>query len=134
MTASPLIPPVARFFTVSGGAGLAGGKVYTYAAGTLTPKATYIDATSGTANTNPVILDASGSANIWLDGNYKINLTDANDVQQANFPVDNISSFLTSSISEYVVLTGSANTYTASPSPAALGYTAGQSYSIGFRV
>lgn len=64
------------------------GKLYTYAAGTSTNKATYTDATMSTPNTNPVILDAEGSAQIWTSGFYKLNLKDANDVQQDDWPVD----------------------------------------------
>ncbi len=130
MTASPLIIPVARFFTVSGGAGLAGGKVYTYAAGTSTPKASYTDYSAGTPNTNPVILDSAGEADIWLDGNYKINVTDSNGVQQANYPVDNVSSFSNGSVSEYGVTTGSANNYILTPTPAIIAYSAGQAFNI----
>lgn len=133
MTASLLIPPVARFFDASGNP-LAGGKVYTYEAGTLTPKATYTDFTAGTPNANPVILDAAGEADIWLDGNYKINVTDANDVQQGNFPVDNVSSFSTGSLSEYAVTTGSANTYVLTSSPAITAYTAGLVFNIKINV
>ena len=48
---------------------LAGGKIHTYLTGTSTPKTTYSNST-GTANTNPVILDAEGYADIWLDGDY----------------------------------------------------------------
>ena len=60
---------------------MAGGKVYTYEAGTNTPKVTYTDYSADpmSQNTNPVILDSSGSADIWLVGNYKIDLTDSND-------------------------------------------------------
>ena len=59
---------------------LAGGKLYTYEAGTSTPKATYTDASEGTQNANPVILDASGRASVWLgDGSYKLVLKDADD-------------------------------------------------------
>lgn len=134
MTASPLIIPVARFFSISGGAALAGGKVYTYAAGTDTPKATYTDFSGDTENTNPVILDSSGQADIWLNGNYKINLLDANDVQQPNYPVDNVSSYATGSISEYAVTTGSANNYILTPSPAITEYTAGQGFNIKINV
>ena len=132
MTTSPLIIPVARFFTISGGAGLAGGKVWTYESGTNTPKTSYMDFSGNpmSANTNPVILDASGSADIWLDGNYRINLLDSNNVQQANYPVDNVSSFSNGSISEYVVTTGSANTYIAMPAPAITAYAAGQAFSV----
>lgn len=134
MTASPLIIPVARFFTISGGAGLAGGKVYTYEAGTNTPKVTYTDYTASvmSQNTNPVILDSSGSAAIWLVGNYKINLTDSNDVQQANYPVDNVSSF--SAANNFYVTTGSVNSYILTPAPTLLQYTAGDTYNVQFNI
>lgn len=39
---------------------LSGGKIYTYAAGTTTPLATYTSRTGLTANTNPIVLDAYG--------------------------------------------------------------------------
>src|SRR5574343_1019487 len=127
MTASLLPQVVARFFSASG-APLAGGKVYTYAAGTLTPKASYTDASGNTPNTNPIILDSSGEANIWLDGNYKINLTDENDVQQANYPVDNVTS-LTSS-NNYYVTTGAGNAYVLTPTPVLTAYTDGDRFYI----
>lgn len=59
---------------------LAGGKIYTYEAGTTTPLATY-QALNGTANTNPVILDSAGMAQIrQTDGvAYKWVITDADD-------------------------------------------------------
>jgi hypothetical protein len=61
---------------------LAGGKVNTYEAGTATPKATYTDESEDTANANPVILDANGRADIWLDsGSYKFVITDSADVE-----------------------------------------------------
>ena len=51
---------------------LAGGLLYTYDAGTATPKATYTDSDEGTANDNPVVLDAYGRADVWLTtGAYK---------------------------------------------------------------
>lgn len=60
---------------------LSGGKVYTYEAGTTTPKATYTDSTGNTANANPVVLDSSGRADIWLgDGGYKFVLKTSADV------------------------------------------------------
>jgi hypothetical protein len=45
---------------------LAGGLIYTYAAGTTTPLATYTDATGGTPNANPVVLDSAGRASVWF--------------------------------------------------------------------
>ncbi len=56
-----------------------GWKLYSYLAGTSTPKATYPLYTLGAANPNPTILDARGEATIFLDGNYKLVLKDEND-------------------------------------------------------
>ena len=63
---------------------LSGGFVHTYISGTSTPQATYTDATGTTQNTNPVQLDSTGSAEIWLAGGqvYRFVVTDANSVQQ----------------------------------------------------
>jgi hypothetical protein len=70
---------------------LVGGKIYTYAGGTSTPIATYTDFGAGTPNTNPIILDSLGQANIWLINttSYKFIVRDANDVLL--YTVDNIS-------------------------------------------
>lgn len=80
--ATNLFPtPVMQFFDANGNP-LAGGKLFTYAAGTTTPQATYTNYGGGTANTNPVILDSAGRAAIWLNDNkYYMVLKDANDVQ-----------------------------------------------------
>ena len=57
----------AQFFDNNGNP-LAGGLIYTYAAGTTTPAATYTTYTGGTANANPIVLDSAGRtpAQIWL--------------------------------------------------------------------
>lgn len=65
----------------SSGNPLSGGKVYTYESGTTTPKTTYTDSGEGTPNDNPVILNARGEADIWLNGSYTIVLKDSDDVQ-----------------------------------------------------
>lgn len=92
-TAASLITNPLFIATNTSNQPLAGGKLYTYAAGTLTPLATYTDATLTVPNTNPVILDEFGSAQVWLGPyTYKLNLTDVNNVQQANFPIDNLTS------------------------------------------
>ncbi|MGH7594676.1 MAG: hypothetical protein ACRELE_12620 [Gemmatimonadales bacterium] len=45
----------------------------TFAAGTTTPLATYTDSTGTAQNTNPIVLDPAGGANVWLSGNsYKL--------------------------------------------------------------
>jgi hypothetical protein len=82
--------PKQQFFTAAG-IPLVGGKIYTYAGGTTTPIVTYVDQAGATTNTNPIILDSRGEANIWLQPTltYKYVVADANDVQQ--YTVDNIS-------------------------------------------
>jgi len=69
---------------------LAGGKLYSYAAGTTTPLATYTDSTGVTPNANPQILDAYGAANTWLTPGvgYKFVMKDATD--QTLWTIDNI--------------------------------------------
>jgi hypothetical protein len=62
-----------------------GGLVYTYAAGTLTPKATYTSAAATTQAQNPVVLNSSGipdhgSGNIgmiWIQGSYDFLVTNS---------------------------------------------------------
>jgi hypothetical protein len=82
--------PKLQFFGTDG-LPLVGGKLYTYAAGTTTPIATYTDHTAANLNTNPVILDSAGQAGVWLTDTitYKYTLTDANDVLL--FTVDYVS-------------------------------------------
>ena len=74
---------VARQFLDDDGAPLAGGKLYTYEAGTVTNKATYEDDAGAAAHTNPIILDSSGRvpAEVFgTTGAYKLRLDDADDV------------------------------------------------------
>jgi len=73
--------PKQQYFDANGDP-LVGGKVYTYAAGSVgtgTPKATYTTAAASTENANPVVLDSRGEATIYFDGLYKIILKDADD-------------------------------------------------------
>jgi microcystin-dependent protein len=85
-----VVTPTAKAqFIDAAGIPLAGGFLYTYEAGTTTPQATYTDSTAATANSNPIILDSRGEANIWLSSaNYKFKLTDANGTEI--WTVDNI--------------------------------------------
>jgi hypothetical protein len=73
--------PKLQFFGTDG-LPLVGGKLYTYAAGTTTPLASYTDHTGNTENTNPVILDSNGEADVWLPDttSYKYVLKTAADV------------------------------------------------------
>ena len=69
-----------QFFT-NNGIPLAGGLLYTYAAGTTTPQASYTSITGATAQANPIVLDSAGRVpyEIWLtDGaTYKFVLMDS---------------------------------------------------------
>jgi hypothetical protein len=88
MTTSIATPPKLQFFS-SSGVPLSGGKLYSYAAGTTTPLATYTSSSGGTANTNPVILDSRGEANVWFNAvSYKLKLTSSTDVEI--WTVDNL--------------------------------------------
>jgi hypothetical protein len=79
---APIFNGVQQF--TNAGLVLAGGKIFTYIAGTSTQATTYRDNTGGVANANPIILDSSGrvpsSSEIWLAGGqtYKFVLQDAN--------------------------------------------------------
>lgn len=90
---SPVGGVAAQFFTNTG-AVLTGGKLYTYAAGTTTPAATYTSSVGTIPHTNPIVLDAAGrvpsGGEIWLtDGViYKFVLKTSNDVLIATY--DNI--------------------------------------------
>lgn len=84
----------AQFFD-SNGTPLAGGKLYTYSAGTTTPRATYTTSSGAVAHANPIILDAGGrvpsGGEIWLTDavDYKFVLANSSDVTIATY--DNIS-------------------------------------------
>ncbi len=82
-------------FVDSSGDVLAGGKVYTYASGTSTPKATYTDQAAGTPHANPVVLDSAGRAQIWITGSYKFVVKDSADTTIET--TDVVASFATSS-------------------------------------
>jgi len=77
-------------FIDSNGEPLVGGKIYTYEASTSVPKETWKDYGKFQENTNPVILDDAGRASIWLEGSYKIIVSDINDV--VIYTMDNVKS------------------------------------------
>jgi len=74
-----LSPLPIQQFKDSNGNPLAGGLLYTYAAGTSTPQSTFTDVTGATPNTNPIVLNSRGEAQIWLSAGltYKFLLQDA---------------------------------------------------------
>jgi hypothetical protein len=81
----------AQFFTDDGTV-LSGGKIYTYAAGTTNPQATYTASDGGTTNSNPIILDSGGRLpeDMWLTQGltYRFVLADSGDVQIGEY--DNV--------------------------------------------
>ncbi len=89
-----LSPVPKQQFLDNSGNPLNGGKLYSYIGGTSTPLATYTDSTGGSANTNPVILDSAGRANVWLlNQPYKLVLKTSADV--TIWTVDNVTTIST---------------------------------------
>lgn len=76
LAAEVLSPPPVFHQDSSTGTPAIGYKLFTYQAGTTTKQTTYV-ARGGAANTNPIILDSNGNANVWLDPtkNYKLVFT-----------------------------------------------------------
>ncbi len=89
MTTEWLAPQPMLQFTDASGNFLAGGKLFTYAAGTTTKLATYVDNTGSTPNANPVILNPNGTASIWIPPGvgYKFVLAPANDTDPPSAPI-----------------------------------------------
>lgn len=83
MAVQPFHAPKFRAFDANGNP-LAGGLLYSYAAGTTTPQATYTTRAGNVANSNPVVLDANGEAEVWVTPNisYKFVLKNSAGVTQ----------------------------------------------------
>lgn len=77
MASASLVPLPRAVFYDANGAPLSGGYVYTYVPGGTVTAMTWQDANEVTANSNPIVLDANGSALIYGTGNYQITVTDA---------------------------------------------------------
>ena len=102
----------------SDGTANAGGKVFTCDAGTVCgpstsdPKTTWQDSGKVSAETNPVILDSNGKANIYADGLYKFQIYDSDDVLIET--IDNVSYVITSgTVQDQETLTPSSQTISA---------------------
>ena len=78
----------AQFFTDDGSV-LSGGKIYTYSAGTTTPRTTYTSSSGLVANANPIILDSDGRLpnDLWLMSGftYRLVVTDSTNVQIGSY-------------------------------------------------
>lgn len=112
---------------------LSGGLIYTYTAGTTTPKATYTTGAGSVANANPIVLDAGGRApnaiyqEVGTD--YKFIVKTSAGVTVGTY--DNIPSindpFSLNSILSNVTGT---NTIAATGTPTVTAYTTGATYSF----
>lgn len=86
MNLSPL--PIQKFWG-NNGRPLAGGLLFTYAAGTSDKIATYTDASGNSQNTNPIVLDFRGECRLWLDPQqaYKFILSPPGDTDPPTRPI-----------------------------------------------
>lgn len=107
---SPLAGAAWQFFG-DNGLPLAGGKLYTYTAGSTTPQTTYTSSAGVTANSNPIFLNASGrlANEVWLAAQteYKFVLKTSTDVLIGTY--DNISGINAFAAPVTVSLLGSAS-------------------------
>jgi Pectate lyase superfamily protein len=100
-------------FFGSNGLPLAGGKLYTYSAGTTTPLAAYTSSSGATPHANPIILDSAGRvpSEVWLTSAlvYKFTLKTAANVEI--WTKDNIPGIITAAdLAAYVTYTNLAST------------------------
>ena len=81
-----IIPFLYKALDVTG-VPLIGGKLYTYEADGVTPKATYTDASGNFSASNPLILNVYGQVLIFADsGVLHVNLTDSHNTQMPYYP------------------------------------------------
>lgn len=72
------LTPAPKFTALdSNGDPRVGAQLYTYEAGTVTLKTSWVDSGETIPNPNPIILDSYGQADVWLgDGAYRLQLLD----------------------------------------------------------
>ncbi len=90
MSGSLLAPLCFREFQ-SDGVPAANGTLASYQAGTSTPLPTYTDSTLGTANPNPITLNARGEASVWVPPNVSYKFVTADSLGNQIRSVDNVS-------------------------------------------
>lgn len=100
---SVAIAPLPRMQFNQGGVPLNGGLLFTYAAGTTNKLTTYTDYTGNTPNTNPIVLNGNGEANVYMTAGslYKLTLSPSTDTDPPTNPywtVDNLYSNTASAI------------------------------------
>src|SRR6185312_2331496 len=87
--ADNLSPLPIQHFVDNNGNLCVGCKLFTYQAGTTTKQNTYTDSAGGTPNTNPVVMNARGEANVWLDPtlSYQFVLSPSTDSDPPTDPI-----------------------------------------------
>ena len=123
------LAPLPKLQFSQNGVPLAGGKLFTYAAGTMNKQTTYTDSTGAAPNTNPIVLDANGQCDCWLLAGtaYKLILSPSTDTDPPTNPYwteDNVRG-INDTASSYAVDTGTTNNYVVSLTPAPNSYTDG---------
>lgn len=115
MPTEVLSPVLRQKFFANSGIPLNGGKLFSYTAGTTTKRSTFTDAAGAGTNTNPVILDFRGEADVWIPPNvgYKFVLAPANDTDPPTNPIWTIDNVTNSQLLTLYggVDTGVANAY-----------------------
>lgn len=98
MTNVLTLTPKQKFFD-NNGLPAVGFKLFTYQAGSTTKLSTYVSA-SGSANTNPIVLDYRGEANVWIPPNvsYKFVLAPATDTDPPSAPIWTVDNLVSSQL------------------------------------
>ena len=125
-----LFAGVAAQFFDNNGDPLAGGKIYSYNAGTTTPLATYTTVSGTTAHTNPIILDSAGripnGGEIWLQTGIGYKFLVKNSVDNLIGSYDNVPSSAQAPIAN----DASAIAYEPGYTPTAGNFVIGNTYQI----
>lgn len=93
----PVQIPHPTFFDQSG-APCAGCNLYTYLAGTTTPSPTYTDASGTSQNTNPIVLNVAGGANVWVASAISLKFVLKDTLGSTIWTVDQVKGNATNSI------------------------------------
>ena len=109
---------VPQQFLDNNGNPLAGGKLFTYTAGSSTKQTTYSESTGSSQNANPIVLDSAGrlTSEVWLTSgvNYKVILTASTDSDPPTSPLqtwDNLTGINDTTVTLDEWVAGPAPTY-----------------------
>lgn len=113
--ADSLSPVPKLSFMDNNGSPAVGYKLFTYAAGTSTKLATYVNSAGVTPNSNPIVLDYRGEANVWIPANtpYKYVFASPTDTDPPGNPIWSVDQVVSSQLLTLYagVDTGSVNAY-----------------------